>query len=103
VARALPASEILSQQMQFWTSAKSSNPNPEDTNGYNLGVAICTSKPARAESRERQVPTVRSDVVAQLTVRHHDVLVIDSEFARKQDVGLYRYCRKINSAHWRQG
>jgi hypothetical protein len=30
--------------MPFWTSPKFSNPNPESTNWYVVGVGICTSK-----------------------------------------------------------
>jgi hypothetical protein len=40
----LPTLEMLTQQMPVWTSPKFSNPNPESTNWYVVGVGICTSK-----------------------------------------------------------
>jgi hypothetical protein len=41
---ALPALEMLTQQMPFWTSRKFSNPNRESTNWCVVGVGIYTSK-----------------------------------------------------------
>jgi hypothetical protein len=62
-----PTVEMLTQQMPFWTSPKFDNPNPEGMNKHLLDVAVCTSKPAVAGLRARQVPIVGnvSDVVAQ--------------------------------------
>jgi hypothetical protein len=45
----------------------------------------------RKHSQERLRPTP--------IVRHHDIFAIGPEFARKQNVGLSRYCEEISSAH----
>jgi hypothetical protein len=50
---ALPALEMLTQEMPFWTSPKFDNPNPEDTNEHPLDMAVCTSNPAVAELQVR--------------------------------------------------
>jgi hypothetical protein len=65
MTKRLPALEMLTQQMPFWTSRKAGNTNPEGANQYIPYVAIYISKPARAKLQARQVPTVGSNLVVQ--------------------------------------